>query len=59
MSHGDDPRVAARCGSLRDDTRTRVALEAVLVASGDAGVADYPAQTGRTAASCIDGPTDG
>jgi NAD(P)H-dependent FMN reductase len=37
VAHGNDPRVVALCGSLRDGSRTRVALEEALVASRDAG----------------------
>ena len=38
MSHGTEPRVIAICGSLRDSSRTRVALAEALAASKEVGV---------------------
>lgn len=37
MQRSDGPRVVGLCGSLRDESRTRIALEAALDAAGDAG----------------------
>jgi NAD(P)H-dependent FMN reductase len=38
MSRGTEPRVVAICGSLRDSSRTRVALAEALAASKEVGV---------------------
>jgi len=37
MNRSDPPRVVAICGSLRDASHTRVALEVLLDAADDAG----------------------
>lgn len=37
MQRSDRPRVVALCGSLRDESRTRIALDVALAAADDAG----------------------
>ncbi|MDS0258322.1 NAD(P)H-dependent oxidoreductase [Haloarcula sp. S1CR25-12] len=38
MPERDTPRVLALCGSLREESRTRIALDVALTAAGDSGV---------------------